>query len=410
MLAKMKAVLYGLLLPALVLAILAGCSGQKGTEIPTGSEQPRDTAAYASAAPSEEMPKASPAPSAEQPPISPAEPPVPSENGEAEPLRVSAPEDVQRELYDAIRKVEQPVPMDISGVALGEDADMAVKNLYYELTRQFPELKYAYDVSAAVEDSLLICHVSYMPYKTGEWPPAEDAVAVSSLGELLRTAEGHMGVEALPIRLTDPDLTPDDMNRVLRQAGGGYILCSLNRDGTEITYTPAMGMDMEECLSLLEQADALAGQVVAEVVTDAMTEREKAEALYAYLAENVTYDRRYYSDRENMPYDAQTAIGALRDGTAICGGYSHALKLLFEKAGIPCFNMTGKYFRENHMWSMAYLGGEWLWFDATSDRGVSAQFTPRHFAMKELDTAQYRWEPEDAERLLKLAEEYSSQD
>lgn len=381
---------------ALALALLAGCSGQRETPSPSPS-QPMVTAA----------PTAQPTPTAE-PTSAPTEAPLPTETPivEKSPVAVATPEDIQEALRDAMGKVEQPAPMDISGVALGEDVDMAVKNLYYDLTRRFPELKYAYDVSAAMEDGLLTCRVSYMPYKTGEWPANWEGTAVSGLGELLRAAEEHMGAEARPIRLTDPTLTPDEMNGVLRQAGGGYILCMLNRDGTEIAYTPAMGMDMEECLSLLEQADELAGQVAAEVVTDTMTEGEKAEALYAYLAENVTYDRRYYSNKGDMPYDAQTAIGALRDFTAICGGYSHALKLLFEKAGFPCFNMTGKCFRENHMWNLAKVDGKWLWFDATSDRGISPRSSFRYFALEELDETRYQWEPRDVDLLLRLAETY----
>lgn len=389
-----------LLSTALALALLAGCSGQGEPAASPASSQSMATAA----------PPAQPTPA--EPASTPTEAPLPAETpaGEKAPVEVSAPEDVQRELCDAIRAVRQPAPMDISSVTLGENVDMAVKNLYYDLTRQSPELKYAYDVSAAVEDGLLICQVSYMPYKTGEWPSDQDAVTVSDLGQLLRAAEEHMGAETLPIRVTDPALTPDEMNRALQQAGGGYILCALNRDGTGLTYTPAMGMDMEECLSLLEQADELAEEVAARELDGSMTEREKAEALYAYLTENVAYDRRYYSDKENMPYGAQTAIGALRDGTAICGGYSNALKLLFEKAGIPCFNMTGKCFQENHMWNLAKVDEEWLWFDATSDRGISPRSAFRQFAREELDGTRYQWEQGDVDLLLRLAEEYSSQD
>lgn len=44
-------------------------------------------------------------------------------------------------------------------------------------------------------------------------------------------AEEHIGEQAYPIRLTDTALTPDDLSRVLQQAGG-YILCALNRDAT----------------------------------------------------------------------------------------------------------------------------------------------------------------------------------
>ena len=53
------------------------------------------------------------------------------------------------------------------------------------------------------------------------------------------------------------------------------------------------------------------------------------------------------------------------------------------------------------MWSIARLDGEWLWFDATSDRGLSPQFGLRHFALEELDPTQYQWEPGDVELLLR---------
>ena len=137
------------------------------------------------------------------------------------------------------------------------------------------------------------------------------------------------------------------MKQILGQAGGGYILCALNRDGTEITNTPAMGMEIETYLSLLAQANRLAEQVAAQVVTDSMTEREKAEALYGYLTSHVKYDHRYTSDPEHLPYDTRTAIGALRDGLAICGGYAHALKLLFEQVGIPWQLLPGKPYVEH---------------------------------------------------------------
>ena len=84
-------------------------------------------------------------------------------------------------------------------------------------------------------------------------------------------------------------------------------------------------------------------------LTPGMTQYEQAKAVYSYLAQEVSYDQRYYSDRSNMPYESQTALGALRDHLAICGGYANALKILYEKIGIPCYNVTGKYFSENHI-------------------------------------------------------------
>ena len=144
---------------------------------------------------------------------------------------------------------------------------------------------------------------------------------------------------------------------------------------------------------------ALAPDIVSRLVTEGMSDLEKAEALYSWVTANVEYDQRYYSDRNAMPYESQTAIGALRDGLAICGGYSNAVKLLFEKAGIPCFNVTGKYFGENHMWNIALLDGQWLWFDATADRGSTGEFGFLRFGLTELDGTKYAWDQEQVQWL-----------
>ena len=292
-----------------------------------------------------------PGPSEEPAPF--PEPAVSPQPQEDTLLTLSDREGIKEELLTAIRELRQPRKMSASGVDLGEHPELEIKNLYYGLTRQFPELKYAYDLSADIDEGVLCCQILYMPYRTGDYPEGPDYVSAATLEELIAAAQANLGTESIPVRLTDPTLTPDDMSRALQQAGGGYILCALNRDGTAINCTPGPGLTMEECLSLLEEAGQLADQVIAQVVTASMTEREKAEALYSYITERVKYDQRYYSDRENMPYDSQTAIGALRDHLAICGGYSHAIKLLFEKAGILCYNVTGVYFGENHMWNAA---------------------------------------------------------
>ena len=314
------------------------------------------------------------------------------------PLSITSSEELQRELCSAISEVRQPLPMEVSKITWDQVPEIDVKNLYYEVIRQRPELKYAYDITAEAENGLLTCQISYMPYRTG-YPQDWDGAPVGSLPELIEMADAHLGAEPVNIRLTDLALTPDGMNRALQQVGGGYILCSLSRDGTQLTYTPAAGMTMDECLALLDQAEELAAEAVDTLVDETMTEREKAETLYRYLTEQVKYDRRYYSDRANMPFDSQTAIGALRDGVAICGGYSSALKLLFELAGIPCYNVTGIAGGENHMWNIARLDGQWLWFDSTSDRGLSPRFELRHFALENLD-GRYSWNSEQLDQLL----------
>ena len=348
------------------------------------------------------MPESSPLPS--QSPVeaqTPAETPTPVETPAPEPMVITAGsrEDLKNAMAGAIEGLCPSLTAEITGDWL-EQPEMDVKNLYHEMNAQQPALKYVYDLEIQVDGSQLACTFHYMPYKTGDFPEGFAGQVVGSIPELIAVAEETIGQEAVPVRITNRELDPDNMNRALQQAGGGYLLCMLNRDATAIQYQASYGTDMETGLAALAEADQLAEQVIAQVITEGMSQREKAEALYAYVTSTVSYDQRYYADRSNMPYESQTALGALRDGVAICGGYSHAVKLLFEKVGIPCFNVTGKYFSENHMWNLALLDGQWLWFDATSDRGSTGEFGFLHFGLTELDGTKYQWKPEDVLALI----------
>lgn len=145
-------------------------------------------------------------------------------------------------------------------------------------------------------------------------------------------------------------------------------MCQLSRDGTAITVTPQGGLSREEALNRLAQSECLARQVYEEIVTAEMGKAAQAEALYAYLTEQVRYDFRYYSQPGEMPYSATTAYGALHDHLAICGGYAQAFQMLLQQAEIPCITVSGKMGGENHMWVLAQVDGQWLYFDPTSDR------------------------------------------
>ena len=349
-----------------------------------------------------DTPESSPLPS--QSPVetrAPVATPAPVETAAPEPMVITAGsrEELKNAMAGAIEGLCPSLTAEITGDWL-EQPEMDVRNLYYEIAAARPELKYAYDLEIVAEAGSLVCTFHYMPYKTGAFPEGFAGQVVGSIPELIAVAEENIGQEAVPVRITNRELDPDSMNRALQQVGGGYLLCMLNRDATAIQYQASYGTDMETGLAALAEADQLAEQVIAQVITEGMSQREKAEALYAYVTSTVSYDQRYYADRSNMPYESQTALGALRDGVAICGGYSHAVKLLFEKVGIPCFNVTGKYFSENHMWNLAQLDGQWLWFDATSDRGSTGEFGFLRFGLTELDGTKYQWKPEDVLALI----------
>lgn len=343
-------------------------------------------------------PQALPAPSAAVPPATaettrdtlPETEPATAETVPEGILVCETTEQIVSELTDAISHLRQPREMDISGLNL-ENPELDAKNLYYSVTAQQPELKYAYDLTAQSDSGILRCTLMYMPYRTGLYPEGFSGTEVSTLAQLISTAEAGIGEETVPVRILEPSLDPDLMNRALSQVGGGYLYCALNRDGTEITYSPPVGMTMQACQEAMAEEGRLARELASVLVTDTMTQMEKAQALYAFLTQNVSYDQRYYSDKASMPFISQTALGALRDGTAICGGYANALGQLFTQAGIPCYTVSGKCYGQTHMWNAAQIDGQWLWFDATADRGLSPEKGLRHFALTELDGETYQW-------------------
>lgn len=308
-------------------------------------------------------------------------------------VTVSSLDEIRTQLLRSMRDAGQPPVFNVRELTGGSNLEIDVQNLYHSLLSEYPELKYAYALQiSCTESGKLTCVFSYMPYQTGDYPAGFTGESVSSLQELIETAEQNMGTAAdTAIRITNRNLTVDDMNKALQQVGGGYILCRLNRDGTAITYTPCSDLAYADSLDRLESIDAMADTAVRELVDGAMSDYEKAEALYTFVTENVRYDHRYYSDPANMPYDSRTAYGALHEQLAICGGYAQALQVLFEKIGIPCYTVSGSMGGEYHMWNIACLDGEWRFFDATSDRG-RADYWFNCFNVSAEQLTRYDWD------------------
>lgn len=308
------------------------------------------------------------------------------------PTAVSSLDEIRNELERAIAATQQLLVLDISALPATENLEIDVRNQYYAILSAHPEYKYAYDVRVEIEDdNTMQCTIDFMPYHSGNYPAGFDGVSVDSLQDLIQTAEAHLAEASVAIRITDAALQVDDMNKALQQVGGGYILCQLNRDGTAITFTPQNNLSHTEAVDRLQAVNQLADEIVASCISSEMSEMEKAEALYTYLTETVRYDQRYYSDRNNMPYDAQTAYGALHDQLAICGGFAQALQVLFEKIGISCYTVSGSMGEEYHMWNVAYLDGAWRYFDPTSDRG-RAEYWFNYFGVSASQLTHYVWD------------------
>ena len=264
-----------LCLAALSLLLLCGCV-HADENIPSGAES-------LSPAPTE-SPVSSDSSSLQSPSPSPGQP-----------LEVLSIEDVQSELTQAIAQLRQPSPMDIGSLAL-EQPELDVKNLYYQILSLRPEFKYAYDLSVSLDSSILNCTIFYMPYKTGQYPAGFEGIQVQSLSELIAAAENNLSSGSIAVRIMDTSLEPDEMNKALQQAGGGYFSCTLNQDATAIVFNPPVSMTAQDCLQAIAQTEELADSVISQLISEDMSQEDRAWALYSWLCSNVEYDQRYHSD------------------------------------------------------------------------------------------------------------------
>lgn len=368
---------WGAILGLVLLFALSGCVGGTSELPPTTSPPPVEAP--------------TPTPAETETPVPEAPTPTP----------VAAPqsaEELRTLLLSAIEGTAQPPLLDLSGCPIEEPVELSLKNIYYGILAERPELKYAYDLTVeATPDELVRCSFAYMPYKLGE--SGTDGAPVDTLSQLIAVAEGGLGEASVPIRITNPALDVDDMSRALQQVGGGYLLCGLSRDATAIEYAPANGYTMAECLTMLEEARAAAKGLALELTTPEMGEEERLSALYTWLTDNVKYDHRYYADRDNLPFTATTATGAFEDKLAICGGYAHALELLCKAAGLEVYTVSGRAAGDYHMWNLVRVDGQWRYCDPTFDRNMS-RFGFRHFCADAATLAEdHQWDAAFMERL-----------
>lgn len=302
-----------------------------------------------------------------------AEPdPVPPSANEVVPNEPITKEEIRCQYVAAMTDLQPELQFNISGITWEFGAENDLKNLYYSVLAEHPELKYAYDMKVALQETTASCTFYYMPYVTNGYRDNLPAGShtISSLCDLRTMAQSMTsGIERLPIVITDPTLLVDDMQRVLAQAGYGWIGYTLNREGTEIVAAPPVGKTLDECVSAINASFELCGDILSSETTPDMTEYEKIQALYQYIVTSVRYDFRYYSDQDNMPYESTVALGALRDHLAICGGYAQAFQMLLDRAGIENYTVSGVSSGEYHMWNYVLLDGEWYYCDPTADRG-----------------------------------------
>jgi hypothetical protein len=113
------------------------------------------------------------------------------------------------------------------------------------------------------------------------------------------------------------------------------------------------------------EIDRKINQIIKQVITDDMTDREKIKAIHDYIVTNTTYDSEYAKTGKSN-YFSNNAYGALVEGHAICGGYADAMALFLEIFDIKNYKIASS----THVWNFVELNGKWYHLDLTWDDPV----------------------------------------
>lgn len=125
-----------------------------------------------------------------------------------------------------------------------------------------------------------------------------------------------------------------------------------------------------------EELAAEVDRVVAEIITDGMSEEAKVRAIDGYLTSVATYDDAALAARDagdpSAFLDSWNATGVLLGDTGVCASYAQAFKALADASGLTSVYVTGVAVAsgEGHAWNKVRIGDAWRVVDPTWNDGV----------------------------------------
>jgi len=156
---------------------------------------------------------------------------------------------------------------------------------------------------------------------------------------------------------------------ILHVAGAGSI------PGTNVLF-----VEYKESVNVIQrQQDAIrqiVPEIIAEIITDDMTDLEKSIAINQFLVDTTEYDWDALENAEQFDFqqvdpefnDSFTAYGILINRVGVCAGYAAAFRLLADEAGLESIVVTG--YLEGflpHAWNRVHIDGQWYTIDVTNN-------------------------------------------
>ncbi len=144
----------------------------------------------------------------------------------------------------------------------------------------------------------------------------------------------------------------------------------------------------------LEEINALADEVLAEIITPEMTQLEMVQAIYNYITSHVGYVN--HSEKGDW---IQAAWEGLSKRKGDCYVYACTAKQLLTRAGITNMDIAKIPTRSTHYWNLVDIGDGWYHFDTTPRKDHPVifmwtdeqlmEYSARHWKSHNYDPALY---------------------
>ncbi|MCM1327660.1 MAG: Ig-like domain-containing protein [Bacteroidales bacterium] len=233
----------------------------------------------------------------------------------------------------------------------------------------------------SVEELLVIEDADGRVYQEGGFgTPALEAYGIAAYAEIpqeeikgkileaLRAGAESVNVSEYGVLLDDSEEIKDLFADVINENPSLFYVdkkYGLSHDGTSIikinfSYKTVTDEQKQEFEQKVNEAVAL--------VTDAMSDVEKALVLHDYLAQHCAYAYTEYlagtSTLDSCP-NVYDAYGALVNGKAVCQGYALAYVELLKRVGITSYICSSEAM--NHAWNVVSIDDAWYHVDVTWD-------------------------------------------
>lgn len=243
-------------------------------------------------------------------------------------------------------------------------------DVFYQKSYQSPQSQTDFKTKTKNKNSTEVKISSAVRYFCGFYPK-EEQEAVNAICDGINHFDDHIKIKYGTIKKEDIGLLVSmitSSSPEMDYIDSGYSIDYTMEYVTGIRFLYTRNRKQHE--AEMNRLNKCVDEIMAGV-QDNWNDYDKVLYFHDAIISRCTYDESSAS--------VYTAYGCLVNGKAVCEGYSKAIQLLCEKAGIQCIPVNGNSYSDGkpqaHAWNKIQIGGIWSAFDLTWDDPMTSMGT-----------------------------------